>query len=153
MALTNKLSAIGNAIREKTGKTDLLTLDQMPQEIKGIETGGDTEVEDTIIERTITGVYTNNRIETVGENAFRGAKISEFNSTSVKTISSFAFYYVATLEECNTPNVTNFSGNGAFTNCTNLKKVNFKNNSNGLNTNCFNGCTSLEYANIVIAPG
>lgn len=40
MALTNKLSAIGNAIREKTGKTDLLTLDQMPQEISGIETGG-----------------------------------------------------------------------------------------------------------------
>lgn len=39
MALTNKLSAIGNAIREKTGKTDLLTLDQMPEEIKGIETG------------------------------------------------------------------------------------------------------------------
>jgi hypothetical protein len=41
MALTNKLSAIGNAIREKTGKTDLLTLDQMPEEIKGIETGSE----------------------------------------------------------------------------------------------------------------
>lgn len=40
MALINKLSAIGNAIREKTGKTDLFTLDQMPEEIKGIETGG-----------------------------------------------------------------------------------------------------------------
>jgi hypothetical protein len=40
MALTNKLSAIGNAIREKTGKTDLLTLDQMPEEISSIETGG-----------------------------------------------------------------------------------------------------------------
>lgn len=40
MALINKLSAIGNAIREKTGKTDLLTLEQMPQEIKSIETAG-----------------------------------------------------------------------------------------------------------------
>ena len=27
MALTDKLTAIGNAIREKTGGTDLLTLD------------------------------------------------------------------------------------------------------------------------------
>ena len=40
MALTNKLSAIGDAIREKTGKTDLMTLDQMPVEISSITTGG-----------------------------------------------------------------------------------------------------------------
>ena len=40
MALTNKLSAIGDAIREKTGKTDLMTLDQMPVEIASITTGG-----------------------------------------------------------------------------------------------------------------
>ena len=47
MALTNKLSAIGNALREKTGRTDLLTLDQMPEEIKGIETGGGDNHYDT----------------------------------------------------------------------------------------------------------
>lgn len=40
MALTDKLSAIGVAIREKTGKTDLLTLDAMPAEILAITTGG-----------------------------------------------------------------------------------------------------------------
>ena len=40
MALINKLSAIGDAIREKTGKKDLLTLDQMPEEIRGISGGG-----------------------------------------------------------------------------------------------------------------
>lgn len=40
MALINKLNAIGDAIREKTGKTDLLTLEQMPTEIAAIETGG-----------------------------------------------------------------------------------------------------------------
>lgn len=36
MALTNKLSAIGNAIRSKTGGTELLTLDQMPEAITSI---------------------------------------------------------------------------------------------------------------------
>lgn len=46
MALTNKLTAIGDAIRAKTGKTDLLTLDQMPTEIAAIETGtGETTTE------------------------------------------------------------------------------------------------------------
>lgn len=40
MALTDKLTAIADAIRYKTGKTDSLTLDQMVEEIEGIETGG-----------------------------------------------------------------------------------------------------------------
>lgn len=40
MALTNKLSAIGSAIREKTGGTELLTLDAMPVAIQGIQAGG-----------------------------------------------------------------------------------------------------------------
>lgn len=40
MALTDKLSAIGVAIREKTGKTDLISLDDMPTEIRAISGGG-----------------------------------------------------------------------------------------------------------------
>ena len=53
MALTDKLSAIGDAIREKNGGTDLLTLDQMPTEISNIQGGG------TVEELTITsnGTY------------------------------------------------------------------------------------------------
>ena len=39
MALTDKLSAIGDAIRAKTGKEEKLTLDQMPDEIAGISGG------------------------------------------------------------------------------------------------------------------
>ena len=40
MALTDKLSAIGDAIRVKTGKTDLIPLDQMPTEIASIKSCG-----------------------------------------------------------------------------------------------------------------
>jgi hypothetical protein len=40
MALIDKLTAIADAIRGKTGKTDGLTLDQMATEIAGIEAGG-----------------------------------------------------------------------------------------------------------------
>ena len=39
MALTNKLTAIANAIRAKTGKTGALSLDQMVTEIGSITTG------------------------------------------------------------------------------------------------------------------
>ena len=52
MALIDKLSAIGDAIREKTGKEDLLTLDQMPGEIAAIETGGGELPEEAFV---ITG--------------------------------------------------------------------------------------------------
>lgn len=40
MALIEKLEAIGDAIRAKTGGTELLTLDAMPAEIESIQTGG-----------------------------------------------------------------------------------------------------------------
>lgn len=60
MALTDKLSAIGNAIRAKTGGTALLTLDQMPSAINSIETGEGTTVN---YKNTIyTGFASNNRI-------------------------------------------------------------------------------------------
>ena len=49
MALTDKLSAIGNAIRAKTGGTELLTLDAMPNEIASIETGGGGGVQPMIL--------------------------------------------------------------------------------------------------------
>lgn len=39
MALIEKLTAIADAIRGKTGKEDALTLDQMATEIEGMETG------------------------------------------------------------------------------------------------------------------
>ena len=53
MALTDKLNAIGEAIRLKTGKSGLLTLDQMPFEIEGI-TGGGATIEEIIPEQELT---------------------------------------------------------------------------------------------------
>lgn len=64
MALTDKLSAIADAIRGKTGGTDPLTLDQMPTEIAGIQAGGGDglpvskflDVDITVAESTTTAV-------------------------------------------------------------------------------------------------
>ena len=43
MALINTLTEIGNAIREKTGGTELIPLKEMPQAILDISSGGDTD--------------------------------------------------------------------------------------------------------------
>jgi len=40
MALTDKLTNIADAIRAKTGESDLLTLDEMPDAIASITSGG-----------------------------------------------------------------------------------------------------------------
>lgn len=42
MALTDKLTAIADAIRAKNGSTDAMTLAQMPEKITNIQTGTDT---------------------------------------------------------------------------------------------------------------
>lgn len=47
MAIINKLAAIADAIRGKTGGTELLTLDQMVDAINGIQTGGGGSVDIT----------------------------------------------------------------------------------------------------------
>lgn len=56
MALTDKLSAIGDAIRAKTGKTTTMTLDEMPTEIANIEAGGEINNQNKTI--TENGTYT-----------------------------------------------------------------------------------------------
>lgn len=56
MALTDKLTAIGNAIRAKTGGSALLTLDQMPTAIANIQTGGNPVVNSLSV--TANGTYT-----------------------------------------------------------------------------------------------
>lgn len=43
MAITNKLTAIGEAIREKSGKSALLTLDEMPTEIRALAVSSNAE--------------------------------------------------------------------------------------------------------------
>jgi hypothetical protein len=55
MVLTDKLTAIGDAIREQTGSSELMTLDAMPDAIRGISGGGGGGNEPTAEELTITG--------------------------------------------------------------------------------------------------
>ena len=64
MAITNKLTAIADAIRSKTGKTDTMTLEQMATEISNISVGGGTggTGDTTMSFDSATGVLTINEV-------------------------------------------------------------------------------------------
>lgn len=156
MALTDKLTAIADAIRGKTGGTDKLTLDQMPAEIAGIEAGGGGEVSSEqltamrIMSRLETGVL---NIENLGIDqlekyfAYGNDHITAlYWSKAVQTldIRASAFAECTALETVDFPNAVYWHYNSVFSGCTSLKNVNIPNYSGRLNSDTFKNCTSLE---------
>ncbi len=118
MSVNEKMTAIADAIRGKTGKTDALTLEQMATEITGIETGGggDTTIEDGLIQNTLTSYY-NDRITFV---------------------SAYAFYQKTALTDLSLPNLIS-AGRDAFNNCSLTGVVNLP-KFTGASGNAFLGC-------------
>ena len=166
MALTDKLTAIADAIRGKTGGTEELTLDQMAVEIEGISGGGDTTQEDGIVEQTITE-YTNNRVTKVGQNTFRNwtnlrsvsmkecteiegdafngcTNLSSVFFPSLTAIKTRGFHQTGLVEvtDANFPKLTYLTQ--CFNNCASLKRIVLPNVK--AITNSQTGCTGLEYA-------
>lgn len=141
MALTDKLSAIGDAIREKTGGTELITLDNMPAEILAIQSGGGDELPTTVT----GGSYWNYDghwdwfIEAVPELTveFANDLSNMFNYSSLTDLSHVTIKH--------TKATTSFAGNSMFNNCTNLTalpKIRFQGSLNNLNY-FFSGCENL----------
>ena len=144
MALTNKLSAIGDAIREKTGKTELLTLDQMPVEIKAIETGGgDIEIEPIVLSGDCQYVGSGSLLQEVLN---RNISITTNNITQI----SYMFYNT-TVEEipfeinCQSNLSSGTSLSQMFQGAKSLRqipKINYANPSGFYYT--FHSCQSLQ---------
>ena len=167
MALIEKLENIGDAIRSKTGKTDLLTLDEMVTEIGNIETGlgsgGDvseyfnTEInENTSSSKSFMGMSVKKMPDlTIGSNVtsmsyafsgFLGTNIPNLTilSTKIKDF-SYMFYNcknITSVPSLDTSNGTSF--NQMFYGCSSLKTIPLINTSNGTNfTGMFLSCSSL----------
>lgn len=175
MALTDKLIAIGDAIRGKTGKTDKLTLDEMAIEIEEITTsedlddvlteqdtliaelkdvlkgkasgGGDgLEIARAIANRTIVS-YSDNEITTVGAYAFNGCnKMTSVNLQNATSVGQYAFNGCSALTDVNLPNAKTVGGN-AFQNCTSLTKLDLP-KATVLNGYLVSGCSSLTELNM-----
>lgn len=87
-------------------------------------TGGDTDIEDSIVRRTITS-YSNDTLTSVG---------------------AFAFHSCTKLTSVNLPKATSLS-NSAFNNCTALTSINIP-LVTSITTQSFYGCSALETLNL-----
>lgn len=94
MSVNEKMTALADAIRAKTGGTTPLSIDQMTSEVSSLQVGA------AIIDRSI----------------------AEVKDEKVTTIGEYAFYGCDSLTKAIFPAVTS-AKNGAFENCTKLEKV------------------------------
>lgn len=111
MALTNKLTDIADAIRNKTGKTDLLTLEQMPIEIESIQGGGGSDSTFTALMNGETTVFHDSGITKIKDYTFYGGNnalqryMTEVDLPNLITIGNYGFYYQSKIKNVNFPKV------------------------------------------------
>ena len=171
MALTDKLVAIADAIRKKTGKTDEMTLNQMAVEIDEIASGN-TEVEDAMLTRTLTS-YENDRITELGRYGLQGMLLLETVSLPnlVKTPID-AFADCTALKHVSLPKYTGLQGGSRmfdrcsaltddsidipnliqtnawdFWTCTGLTKIPYESQLDYVGDMCFRDCL-IQSANL-----
>lgn len=146
MAITDKLKAIANAIRSKTGKTEMLSLDDMPTEISVINSGFTA---DEIASSAIAGNIVLS-VATIGAYSFYNCKgITSLNVPNVtavggyvcynatglsnsldlpvcETVGTYAFYQCTKITSLNAPNVKTL-GDYAFACCSGIKTLSMPN--------------------------
>ena len=153
MALIEKLENIGNAIRNKTGKTDLLTLDEMVTEIGNIETGGGSGEGSGDLDWSAIGYE--GTPQYIKDNYDYAVEIQNNWTPATSLQNKFKDdKNIIIMPIVDTSNTTNF--NSMFYACTNLKTIPLLDTSKGTNIeSMFQSCTNLEYVpalNISSAP-
>ena len=145
MALIDKLTNIADAIRTKTGKTALLTLDAMPTEIQSISGGGGGGIPSEFL--TISGFCTY-RFAYNGWNWFINEYGNQITTSNVDRM-GYMFYESDKLEyipfEINCVQASQDIGS-VFAGCKSLKEVPKINNICPKNMGkLFNQCYQLRY--------
>lgn len=153
------LTSIGDAIREKTGKQDLLSPSQMATEISNISVGGGGSESDQMLEDLISGSniatvyekYYNDRITNIRRYAFgtdnthRILSVKEFDFPNVEKVEAYAFYY-SIASKYNLPNAKIIQ-NWAFGENSNLTEIKLP-KVYSIYTAAFYGCTKLTKLDI-----
>ncbi len=110
---------------------------------------GDHTAEDAIVSRTITD-YTNDRVTSIGANAFQRSKsLVSVNFPVATSIGESAFRQCTSLTSINIPAVTSI-GIEAFVACASLTSVNFP-AATSISSMMFNNCASLTSVNFPAA--
>ena len=139
------LSGIADAIRDKTGRTEAISVSNMASEIEGISAGSAGSLEKEIVEGTITE-YINENIESVCMYAFYlNSKLEHVSLPNCSIIDYGAFERCTSLTTANFPACTTIS-NAAFCDCTALTTANFP-ACTTISSRAFHSCTSLTTVN------
>ena len=157
MALIDKLTAIANAIRSKTGSTDPLSLDDMPTAIEGIQSGsgGESTAVEPYIEETYDdsgGLIDVNMVgySKVRSYAFYGCKKLALTSlpSGLTSIGSYAFYNCSNLALTSLPSGLTNIESYAFQNCKNLALTSLPSGLTNISNSAFSSCSNLALTSL-----
>lgn len=142
--LTDLLTDVANAIREKKGTTDPINPQDFSAEIASIEGGGGYSVDDIA-----SGLVAGNlqfTTDVIGAYSFyNDSGITSVNAPNVTTIGTYAFYNIAGITSINAPNVTTI-GNYAFT-APKVGSIDFP-LCTSIGSNCFTNCPTITSINL-----
>lgn len=134
-----------NRIRNKTGGTDQIAWDSTKGFGDAVDAIAGSD-EDAIIQRTISGTYSNDRITTVGACAFLGCQaLTAIDLPNVTQVNRNAFESCVRLSTINLPKVTALD-RGVFTNSA-IQQANFPLVTT-IGDNCFYTAKHLISANL-----
>lgn len=147
--LTALFSDIADSIRSKAGTSTPIIADAFPAAIDAIPTGGGDSVADGIIDKTISGAYTNANVSSIGSSAFYSCTSLTAVSFPVCTsIGSYAFGYCISLTTANFPVCTSIN-NSVFYSCSSLTEASFP-VCTSIGTSAFGYCISLTEASFPV---
>ena len=136
------LSAIGDAIRKKTGESALLSPLDMPTAIREISGGGGDRLP-ALLSNTLSGEVTVKDITSVKEYSFYNCTgITKINLPNVTTLNSNVFYGNKSLLELNIPNLKQIGGSN-FYRCENVIKLPIENLEKITSVHNFSYCNSI----------
>lgn len=113
MSLRQSITNIANAIRSKTGKTDTMTIDEMPTEIESISGGGGDDLLAIKISGQKIPSYTYQGT-TIGQYAFNRFKIGTLNIPNVTELTAGNTFGYADIDNVSFDKITKISANNIF---------------------------------------
>ena len=137
------------SLRENTVK-----LEELLETVNNLPSAGgeaDNTVIDALIERTLSGAYSNDRITTIGNYAFCRTNITSLDCPNVTSMNQGACFYCENLETINLPKLK-YIGDSAFLRCTNLRNAVFPELEGGV-INAFGYDGELVNADLSKASG
>lgn len=153
-----ELTALANSIRTKAGIEDKMTMSEMCDAIRAIESAtvakygvtdtydfGDlTETGTIALDCKLFPKYVGYKITSITNEGFRGSSIEEFDFPLLSSIGNNAFFNCTGLTNVEIAATVLSISDGIFSNCSNLENVEFKNAINSIPSNMFSNCIKLK---------